>query len=333
MKAIILNREDSQKISLAEIVLPELRPDEVKVKIKSAALNHRDEWCRQGLYPGIKDGVILGSDGSGIVEAVGSSISADWIGREVIINPAMDWGGNENAQSAEFTILGMPGHGTFSEYVHLPADRLHKKPDHLNWHESAALPLGGVTAFRALIVKGQAKAGQKILVTGIGGGVAQFAFQFSLALGMEVYVSSSHAEKIDQALSLGAIEGFDYTRSGWADEALSKTGGFDLVIDSAMGDTLSQLVKVVKPGGKIVFFGATKGNPTSMDVRKIFWNQIQLIGTTMGSDKDFRQMLSFVKKHRIHPLIDSIQPLQNAVEVFDRMKAGEQLGKLVLQIS
>jgi zinc-binding alcohol dehydrogenase/oxidoreductase len=331
-KALVLNRTVEDKIEIKQIPLPNLKPNEVRVSIKSVALNHRDEWCRQGLYPNISDGVTLGSDGAGIVDAVGAEVDKSWLGKEVIINPAMHWGENEEAQSAAFLILGMPQHGTFATYVQVQVDRLHEKPFHLNWHEAAALPLAGVTAFRALVVKGQAKSGQKVLVTGFGGGVAQFAVQFALALGLETYVSSSDQRKIQVAKDLGAQAGFDYTSAHWVEQSLELTGGFDLVIDSAMGNTLGNLVKVTKPGGSIVFFGATKGNPETVDVRKLFWSQIKLIGTTMGSDRDFAQMLAFVAKHQIAPLIDSVTPLDSASEAFDKMKAGSQLGKLVLQI-
>ncbi len=331
--ALVLNRAVANKIEIKQIPVKDLQPNEVRVRIKSAALNHRDEWCRQGLYPNISDGITLGSDGSGIVEAVGDKVAQNWLGKEVIINPAMNWGDNEAAQSAEFLILGMPQHGTFATFVQVPVDRLHEKPPHLNWHEAAALPLGGVTAFRALVVKGEAKSGQKVLVTGFGGGVAQFAVQFALALGMETYVSSSDPRKIQVAKDLGAKAGFDYHSEHWVGQSLEMTGGFDLVIDSAMGNTLGNLVKVTKPGGSIVFFGATKGNPESVDVRKLFWSQIKLIGTTMGSDRDFSQMLELVAKHQIRPILDSVTPLERAVEAFDKMKAGNQLGKLVLQVS
>lgn len=331
--ALVLNRAVANKIEIKQIPVKDLQANEVRVRIKSAALNHRDEWCRQGLYPNISDGITLGSDGSGIVDAVGDEVDQRWLGKEVIINPAMHWGENEAAQSTEFLILGMPQHGTFATYVQVPVDRLHEKPLHLNWHEAAALPLGGVTAFRALVVKGEAKAGQKVLVTGFGGGVAQFAVQFALALGMETYVSSSDPKKIQVAKDLGAKAGFDYHSAHWVSQSLEMTGGFDLVIDSAMGNTLGNLVKVTKPGGSIVFFGATKGNPETVDVRKLFWSQIKLIGTTMGSDRDFGQMLELVAKHQIRPIIDSVTPLERAVEAFDKMKAGIQLGKLVLQVS
>lgn len=332
MKAIVYSSTLPEKIQLSEIQLPEIGENEVRVRLVAAALNHRDEWCRQGLYPGLKDGVVLGSDGAGVVEAIGAKVDSNLLGKEVIINPALHWGDNQKAQSKDFKIIGMPDHGTLAESVQVPADRIHPKPNHLSWEEAAALPLGGVTAYRAVVYKGQLAAGEKVLVTGFGGGVAQFATQFALALGAEVYVSSSSQAKIDKAIGMGVTAGFNYKDEKWTDEALALTGGFDLIIDSAMGNTLSKLIKVAVPGGKIVLYGATKGNPEVLDARKLFWNQIQIIGTTMGSDQDFANMLALVNTSKIIPIVDQIFPLEEAVAAFDRMKEGLQLGKIVLKI-
>jgi NADPH:quinone reductase-like Zn-dependent oxidoreductase len=171
-----------------------------------------------------------------------------------------------------------------------------------------------------------------VLVTGIGGGVAQFALQFALAQKANVYVSSSSLKKIDFAKSLGAAAGFVYSDPNWIQEAEKQSGGFDLIIDSAMGETLSELIDVVKPGGTIVFFGATLGNPSAINVRKIFWKQINLCGTTMGSDRDFEDMVDFVTHHAIKPIVDSVMDFSDTVKAFERMKAGEQMGKLVVSL-
>jgi len=330
MKGIVLNTTLESKIQYLELPLPKANAEEVVVKIKAAALNHRDEWSRKGLYPNLKNGVVLGSDGAGIVDAVGAHVDSSWVGKEVIINPAIHWGASQLAQGKSFEILGMPRNGTLAEYVAVPADRLHLKPAHLSWEEAAALPLAGLTAFRALVYQGQVKAGEKVLVTGIGGGVAQFAAQFGLALGAEVYVSSSSEEKSKKALSMGVSGVFNYKNESWAQEALDLTGGFDLIIDGASGDTLNQLITVAKPGGKIVFYGATMGNPGKLEARKIFWNQLKIMGTTMGSDQDFEQMLELVTSRQIRPIVDGVFSLENAVQAFDRMKAGAQFGKIVL---
>lgn len=330
MKSIVLNNELDAKIQFIDSPLPSANQEEVVVKIKAAALNHRDEWSRKGLYPNLKNGVILGSDGAGIVESVGADGLSHWIGKEVIINPAINWGTSQLAQSKDFEILGMPRNGTLAEYVSVPADRLYEKPAHLSWAEAGALPLAGLTAYRALVFQGQVKAGDKVLVTGIGGGVAQFAAQFALALGSEVYVSSSSDAKSAKALEMGISGVFNYKLETWTQEALEKTGGFDLIIDGAAGDTLNNLIAVAKPGGKIIFYGATMGNPGKLEARKIFWNQLKIMGSTMGSDQDFKEMLELVSANKIRPVIDQVFALHHAVEAFDRMKAGAQFGKIVL---
>jgi NADPH:quinone reductase-like Zn-dependent oxidoreductase len=330
MKAIVLDQSSEQKIKYTDIPSRLLRPGEVRILIKAAALNHRDQWCRAGLYPNLKDGVILGSDGAGVISELGEGVNAEMLGKDVIINPALNWGQNQKVQSPSFEILGMPNHGTFTESIIVPQDRVHPKPAHLSWEEAAALPLAGVTAYRAISYQGQLTQDETLLVTGFGGGVAQFVAQFGLAMGAKVYVSSSDPIKIAKALELGVLKGFNYQDHNWITQAQEAVGGFDLIIDSAAGDTLNHLVQVAKPGGKIVFFGATLGNPSTLEARKIFWNQLKIIGTTMGSDDDFDGMLDLVTTHQIKPLVDSVFKLEQALEAFDRMQDGKQLGKIVL---
>lgn len=332
MKAIVLNLDSKEKIKLTDVQESILGPGEVRVKIKAAALNHRDEWSRQGLYPNLKSGVILGSDGAGVVSELGKGVDSFWLGKGVIINAAINWGDNQNFQGKDFEILGMPRNGTFAESVVVPADRLHQKPDHLTWEEAAALPLAGLTAFRALTYQGQLQEDENVLVTGFGGGVAQYAAQFALALGAKVSISSSSSDKIKKGLKMGASFGYDYTNAKWVDQAIAATkGGFDLIIDGAAGDTFNQLIQVCKPGGRVVFYGATRGNPGKLEARRIFWNQLKVIGSTMGSDNDFRKMLQLVERRKIHPVIDKVFSLDQAVEAFDRMRAGKQMGKIILK--
>lgn len=330
MKAIVLQRSLDSKVHLVELPKPVCQPNEVLIRIKAAALNHRDEWCRKGLYPNIQDGIVLGSDGAGIVEQIGTGVDSQLLGQEVMLNPALHWGENERAQGKNFEIIGMPRNGTFAEYVVVPADRVFPKPYHLSWEEAAALPLAGLTAYRAVAVQGKLKAGDQVLVTGIGGGVAQFAAQFVLALGAKLFVSSSSREKRSAALALGASDAFDYSVGNWSAAALESSGGMDLIVDGASGDTLSQLMNIAKPGGRLVFYGATRGNPPQLEARKLFWNQLQLIGTTMGTDHDFSEMLALVDSLQLRPRIDAVFPLKDAGMALDRLKEGLQFGKIVL---
>ncbi|MFC3414481.1 quinone oxidoreductase family protein [Algoriphagus hitonicola] len=331
MKGIVLNRSLPGQLEEWNFDSFSIKENQVKIQIKAAALNHRDEWCRQGLYPNLKDGVILGSDGSGIVSELGSNVKHLALGQKVIVNPALNWGDNQKAQAKDFQIIGMPNHGTLAEELVVDSDRIYPRPDHLTWEEAAALPLAGLTAYRALCYQGQVKSGEKVLITGFGGGVAQFATQFALALGAEVYVSSSSAYKIEKAISLGVKAGFNYQNADWTEEANSKVGGFDLMIDGAAGDPLNDLIKVASPGARIVFYGATRGNPGKLEARKIFWNQLKIMGSTMGSDQDFEEMLDLVNRDKIKPIVDQVFSFDQAVQAFDKMKAGDQMGKIVLR--
>jgi zinc-binding alcohol dehydrogenase/oxidoreductase len=331
MKALVLNRQQESKIEIVTMPEPDLRNGEALVRIKAAALNHRDEWCRQGLYPNLSDGTVLGSDCAGIVEKVSDSSDSFWIGKEVIVNPAIYWGSNQKAQSKEFQIIGMPRNGTFAEYLAVPVDRLHPKPAHLSWEEAAALPLAGLTAYRALIYQAQAVAGESVLVSGIGGGVAQFALQYALAIGAKVSVSSSRAQKLEKARSLGADSGFNYTESGWTEQALRDAGGFDVVIDGAAGDSINDLIQVCKPGARIVLYGATAGIPSKLEARKVYWNQLKIMGSTMGSDEDFSGMMNLVSEKAIRPMVDRVFSFDDALSAFEHMKAGDQFGKIVLK--
>ncbi len=332
MKAITLNLNHPDNIQLNEVVLPPLTPNEVRIAIHYAALNHRDEWCRQGKYPNLKDGVVLGSDGAGVVEEAGSEVDASWLGKEVLVNPALEWGDHQKAQSKDFRILGMPNHGTIAEYLHIPVDRVYSTPNHLSLAQAAALPLAGLTAYRALFYHGKIQKGDKVLITGFGGGVAQFAAQFAIASQADTYVSSGDPAKLYKAKEIGAKGGLDYNDPNWTREALALSGGFDIIIDSAMGDTLDHLLSVASPGGKIIFFGATLGNPTGLNARKVFWSQVTLQGTTMGSDQDFEDMLAFTERHQVSPIIDAEFPLPEAASAFDRMREGKQMGKILIKV-
>ncbi|MTI32118.1 quinone oxidoreductase family protein [Xanthovirga aplysinae] len=331
MKALVLSQENKDRLKITDLERPILASGQALIKIKAAALNHRDQWCREGLYPNLTEGVALGSDGSGTVEEVFDKKDVLWKGREVIINPAMNWGDNPAAHSPSFEILGMPSNGTFEEYVAVPVDRLVEKPKHLTSEEAASLPLGGLTAYRALFTCGNVEAGKKVLISGVGGGVAQFAFQFAVAAGSEVYATSGSEGKLEKVRHMGAAGTYNYKNKGWEKEALKETGGFDLIIDSAGGDFMNNLLRVTKPGGKIVFFGATTGIPSGLDLRRIFWNHITLQGTTMGTDEEFNDMVDFVAKKEIRPIVDSVVPFENIISQFDKMQSGKMFGKLVVR--
>jgi zinc-binding alcohol dehydrogenase/oxidoreductase len=320
------------RLALIDAPVPAAGPGEAVVAIRTAALNHRDVWIKSGQYAGLQYPCTAGSDGAGVVAAVGAGVAPAWVGREVVINPALDWGPNPGAQGAGFSILGMPRPGTMAERVAVPVTQLAEKPAHLSWDEAAALPLAGLTAYRALFTRAQLRGSERILITGVGGGVAAIAVQFAVAHGCEVWVTSGSREKIARAVSLGARGGFDYRVTGWAAEAAQAAGAFDAVLDSSGGAGFESLIDAVAPGGRIVFVGATVGNPASLPMRKIFWRQVSLLGSTMGSPADWEAMLAFVKQHRLRPAISATFPLERAAEAFAQIERGGQFGKVVVSL-
>jgi NADPH:quinone reductase-like Zn-dependent oxidoreductase len=331
MKAIVLEAAD-KPLALKEVETPVLAADEVLVQIKAAALNRRDYWITIGKYAGIKYPSILGSDGSGIVAQIGDNVDKTWLDKEVIINPCHNWGTHPDYQNRDFTILGLPENGTFAEYVKVKAEYLYPKPLHLTWEQSAALPLAGLTTYRALFTKGKAKKGDKVLITGIGGGTGTFALQWAIAAGCQVFVTSGSGDKIQRAKDLGAAAGVCYKAQDWAQELQHFSGGFDVIIDSALGNGFDKLLDIANPGARIVFFGGTAGNIPALNGRKIFWKQLQILGTTMGSPDDFKGMVDLVNKHKIIPVVDEVFPLANAQKAIDKMANSTQFGKLVLKV-
>ncbi len=332
MKSAILAQLNTP-LQIAESPKPEVGASEVLVAIKAAALNHRDVFVQQGLYAGIKIPVILGSDGSGVVTEVADGVDLTWMHKEVIMNPGLNWGNNQKHQAKDYIIMGTPTNGTFAEYVSISAELIHPKPTHLDWHQAAALPLAGLTAYRALMVQGNLQPSDKVLITGVGGGVAQMAMQFAIANGNEVWVTTSSAAKLQKAIEMGASGGINYKKDRWNKELVQHAGEFDVIIESACGSGFGSVIDCCKPGGKIVVFGGTAGNIGNIIPAKIFWRQIAIIGSTMGSNEDFVNMLAFVNKHKITPIVSHIFPLEQAQDALDLLHTGNQFGKVVLTIS
>ena len=329
MKALVLENIN-QPIVFKEVEMPKPKIGEVLVKIKAAALNHRDVYISKGLYANIITPVILGSDASGIVIETGENVSEEWMNKEVIINPGNNWGENPAVQSKDYHILGMPTNGTLAEYITVKADRLVLKPDFLSFEEASALPLAALTAFRSLFTKAQLKARDRILISGIGGGVALTAMQMALAVGAEVWVSSGSDEKIQMAVDLGAKGGINYNSESWHKELVKKVGnGFDVILDSAGGEGFSYFLDAANPAARIVFYGGTRGN-FKINPQKMFWKQISMFGSTMGSDEDFNKMIQLVTDCKIKPIVKALFMLSEGPEAFQFMEDGRQFGKIVL---
>jgi zinc-binding alcohol dehydrogenase/oxidoreductase len=330
MKAIVFEAA-GKPVRFKEVGKPVLNAGEVLVQIKAAALNRRDYWITVDRYPGIKYPAILGSDGAGIVAEVGSDADKDWLNKEVIINPGYGWGNDPNFQSNDFKILGLPDAGTFAEYVKVGADQLYHKPAHLTWEQAAAVPLAALTSYRALFVKGKATKGSKVLIIGVGAGTGTIALQLAVAAGCQVFVTSGSGEKIERARQLGVAAGVNYKAQDWAEQLQHLAGGFDVIIDSALGDGFAKLPDICNPGARIVIFGGTAGNIPALNGRKVFWKQLQILGTMMGNADDFNAMVNFINEHQIVPVVDEVFSMADAQKAINKMENSSQFGKIVLK--
>jgi NADPH:quinone reductase-like Zn-dependent oxidoreductase len=316
-------------LKLTSVPDPVAGPGEVVVELRAAAVNRRDVFLRKGIAPSPLP-VIPGSDGAGVVRALGAGVGGVAEGDEVIIFPSLGWGGGEAAPQAGFRILGGPDDGTYAELIRIPAENVMPKPKRLSWEEAAALPLAGLTAWRALISRAALRPGETVLVLGIGGGVATFALHIARAAGARVIVTSSSDDKLTRAADLGAAVGINYTADDWVDQVKAQTGGgVDVVVDS-VGSTWADSVNCLRPGGRLVVFGGTGGGKVEMMVRPVTMGQVSVLGTTMGSARDFAGLLRAVAIQSWTPVVDSVRPLAEVADAHAREEAGEHFGKLVL---
>lgn len=333
MKAIIFESPD-HPCEIKNISLPEPAPNEVRIRLKAASLNRRDYWIKKGIYMGASFPCVAGSDGAGIVDSTGSDAHSHWLGKSVLINPALHWGENRMYHSEKFHILGLPSQGTFAQYVCVPADHIYEIPSDWSFEKASALPLAGLTAYRALFTRGNLRKDEKVLITGAGGGVASFLIKYASVGGASVFVTSSSGKKIKKAMRLGAQSGVLYNKPEWSQQLKDASeGGFDLIIDSAAGENFARLTELLKTGGRIVIFGGTAGKIPSLTAAKIFWRQASILGTTMGSPQDFEDMLAFVTENALEPEIDTIFPMADMELAFKHMENHEQFGKIVVKIS
>jgi NADPH:quinone reductase-like Zn-dependent oxidoreductase len=342
MKAAVIHEHgELDKICVEDIPEPTARDGEVLVDVKAAALNHLDVWVRKGGRSSLAMPHVLGSDASGVVSVVGDDVGNVQVGDEVILDPGLSCGlcefcrRGEQSLCTSYGIVGLTRQGTFAEKVVVPAVCINPKPTFLSFEEAAALPLAHLTAYRMLVGRAQIQPGESVLIHGIGGGVAIDALKIVRGSGGVAIVTSSHDWKLDKAREMGAAATINYANEDVAARVKEITDGrgVDICFDTVGAATFETNFHSVRKGGRIVHCGVTTGATAQINIQALYWNQVTLLGSTMGSREDFRGMLAMVAANEIHPVIDSVAPLENIAELTARMEAGDQFGKLVLTIA
>lgn len=326
MHAVVIEEfGDPQVLRPDDYPDPAQRPGWVTVDLKAAALNWHDVLVRQGRYNSPLPHVI-GADGAGVRRDTGE---------DVVIVPSLQWGDRTEAPGPDWEILGDHIPGTYAEAVSVPAECLAPKPAGFSWTQAAALPLVGLTTYRALFTRGRLQPGESMLVIGAGGGIATMAVQLASHSGTPVVVTSSSMDKIDAAIATGAADGVLHTDPDWPEEARTLTDagrGFDLVLDPVGRWTES--VRALRPGGRLVVLGANAAETAAMDVRRFYFGQYDLLGTTMGTVADFAGLLALYARHRIPPpVIDRVFALDDAAAAHRHLETTRGFGKTVLEIA
>ena len=341
MKALYFEEHGgTDKLIYGDRPEPEPGWGKVRVRLKAAALNHLDLFVLNGM-PGIPIGLphVGGADGAGTVDAIGDGVQGLELGTEVVFDPGLSCGrcefclGGEQSLCVTFGVLGEHADGTFAEAVVVAAESLAPRPSHLSWEESAAFGLAHLTAWRMLINRGGLRPGETVLIHGIGGGVAVACLQLAKVFGARVFVTSRSEEKLRRAADLGADEVLPADdQVARAVRGLTGKRGADVVVDSVGQATWMQSLKAAAKGGRVLTCGATSGPKPSEEIRLIFWNQLSIIGSTMGSRRDWRQMVAAVEMHKLKPIIDMVLPLADGRSAYDRIEQAEQFAKIVLSV-
>ncbi|KHE67192.1 zinc-binding dehydrogenase [Halobacillus sp. BBL2006] len=326
MRAIVHEGKTGfEGLSVKEVERPSIGNKDVLVKVHTAGMNRRDVAVVTKRHQAEDPALIPGSDASGTIEAIGEGVTKFEAGDEVVINPGLGWQENSDAPPEGFEIVGLPDNGTFAEYYSCTEDHVERKPSHLSFEEAGVLPLAALTAYRALFTRGQLKADQTVLLPGIGSGVLTFALKFSKALGARVIVTSRSSEKQKEALALGADRAID-TNCDWNEELSDET--VDLLIESIGEATFEKSLNVIRKGGTIVTFGATTDDQVQINIRQFFYGQYNLLGSTMGSAEEFREMLTFIEEEQIKPQLDRLFKLEEYKEAFEYLRDTKNFGKI-----
>lgn len=333
MKALLLESADGpESTRVADVETPEPKAGEVRVAIRAASMNHREMWIARGLYPGMTLPSTMGCDGAGVVDMIGKDVSGVSLGDEVVIYPGRNWGSNRHAPHPEFGLLGMPYPGTIAEFICVPAESIAPKPKGMTWEEAAATVLTGLTAWRALMVKGQLQAGETLLISGVGGGVATFGLAFAVAHGAKAYVTGESEDVLARAKEMGALGGLLYTDPEWGKRVRKLTGGIDVVLDGAPGPSYANYVRAINPGARIVIYGSTAGDKFEVTATGIFLKSASIVGSQVGDPQDFRDMLAFIDKHAIKPVIERSFRLSEARDALLYLEKEHKFGKVVITV-
>jgi NADPH:quinone reductase-like Zn-dependent oxidoreductase len=317
----------TEVLVLEEAPDPEPGPGEVLVRLRASALNHLDVWIRKGL-PSVPKPRILGADGAGVVEALGEGVTGFEPGERVVLNPGIETGGGR------IHVIGEHGDGTNAELIAVPATNVHPIPGRLSFEEAAAFPLVFETAYRMLVTRAGLREGEWVLAWGIGGGVSTAALAIAKALGARVLVTSSSDAKLERARELGADATVNHA-TGDVKEAVKEATdghGIDVVVENVGEATWATSLQVAAPGGRITVCGATSGPNPPAALHRIWWKQLSILGSTMGTGEDFAGAYELVASGRALPVVDSVLPLEEIRTAHERLEAGEQLGKVVLTI-
>jgi NADPH:quinone reductase-like Zn-dependent oxidoreductase len=304
---------------------PEPAEGEVLIRLRAASLNHLDLWIRRGM-PSVPKPRILGADGAGIVEALGAGVGGLAEGQRVVLNPGLEHEGGR------ITVVGEHFDGTHAELIALPAANVYPLDDALSFEDAAAFPLVFETAYRMLVTRAGLREGETVLVWGIGGGVATAALAIAKALGARVIATSSSAAKLERAQELGADAVVDHANGDVVAAVKEATGGrgADVVVDDVGEATWQRTLQAAAVGGRIAVCGATTGPNPPAALHRVWWKQLSILGSTMGTKGDFEAAYELVRSGRARPVVDSVFPLAEARAAHERLESGEQLGKVVL---
>ncbi|WP_135256757.1 zinc-binding dehydrogenase [Thermus caldilimi] len=342
MKAVVMEaRGGPEVLKVTEVPTPEPGPKEVRIRVKAAALNHLDIWVRKGVAsPKLPLPHILGADASGVVDAVGPGVTGFAPGDEVVVNPGLSCGHCERCLAGEdnlcpkYEILGEHRWGAYAEYLVVPEVNLLKKPQNLSFEEAAAIPLTFLTAWQMVVDKLQVQPGEDILVMAAGSGVSVAAIQIAKLFGARVVATAGSEEKLRKAKELGADETVNYTHPDWPKEVRRLTGGkgADKVVDHTGALYFEGVIRATANGGRIAIAGASSGYEGTLPFAHVFFRQLSILGSTMGSKSRLFPILRFVEQGRLKPVVGQVLPLEEAAEGHRLLEERRIFGKVVLRV-